>query len=355
MDFVNETTMEAGWTLGFEPDGRELLVVAVKATYNIPKNGEKLELAEEQVPLTEADEFTGEPGLSATLHETDYAHRKPFCDVLLNGCAYAPEEKPAKLVRVGLRVGSTNKSFNVVGDRIYDHGLFGTKPTPPKPFVKIPISYDRAYGGADPHPEKPDKIKTYMKNAIGVGYYPYSSGKHLVGKSLPNTEEIGKPVKNKTGNYQPMSFGPIGRNFSSRYPLSGSYDQKWFDNKAPFWPDDFDYRYFQAAPQDQQISYPKGGEQIMLTNLMPQAITNFSLPRMFMPILFLPYQADDKQVTANIDTVLIEPDSARFMMTWRVSYPLRRNCFELKRVIVGTTIDRSRGVDKSKKPCGCGG
>ena len=84
MDFVNETKVEAGWTLGFEPDGRELLVVAIKATFKIPKFGDEPELAENQVPLTAADEFTGEPGYSATLYETDYAHRKPFCDVLLN-------------------------------------------------------------------------------------------------------------------------------------------------------------------------------------------------------------------------------------------------------------------------------
>jgi len=66
MNFVNETKFEADWTLGFEPDGRELLVVAIKATFQIPKNGDEPELAEEQVPLTEADEFTGEPGFSAT-------------------------------------------------------------------------------------------------------------------------------------------------------------------------------------------------------------------------------------------------------------------------------------------------
>lgn len=335
MDFVNETKVEAGWTLGFEPDGRELLVVAIKATFDIPKNGEEPQLSKEQVPLTEADEFTGEPGLSATLYETDYSHRKPFCDVLLNGSAYAPGGKPAKSVRVGLQVGTMKKTFNVVGDRIYDRGLLAAKPTSPKPFVKMPITYDRAYGGADIHPDKPEKIKTYTENPIGVGYYPYSNGKHLIGKRLPNIEEIGKPAKSKTGNYKPMSFGPIGRNFASRIPFAGTYDQQWLDNLSPFWPDDFDYRYFQAAPQDQQIPYPKGGETVILGNLTPSGITKFQVPQISIPVIFIPYRGEDILQEAVADTLLIEPDQNRFMLTWRVPLPLRKNCFELRQTLVG--------------------
>ena len=338
MDFVNETKVEAGWTLGFEPDGRELLVVAIKATFNIPKNGDEAELAEEQVPLTEADEFTGEPGYSATLYETDYAHRKPFCDVLLNGSAYAPRGRPTKSVRVSLRVGLMNKAFNVVGDRIWDRNIISVKPTFRRPFTRMPISYDRAYGGADKHPDKPEKIKTYTKNPIGVGYHPYSNGKHLKGKPLPNTEEIGKRIKSKNGKYHPMSFGPLGRNFASRVVYAGTYDQNWLDNVIPFWPNDFDYRYFQAASQDQQIPYPKGGEPVILQNLTPDGLTKFLIPRISMPVIFVPYSGDYFTKKPVIDTVLIEPDHNRFMLTWRVSLPLRKNCFELYQVIVGKKL-----------------
>ena len=335
MDFVNETKVEAGWTLGFEPEGRELLVVAIKATFNIPEKGDEPELAEEQVPLTEADEFTGEPGFSATLYETDYAHLKPFCDVLLNGSAYAPGGRPAKSVRVGLRVGSMNKSFNVVGDRIWDRNILSVIPTPYRPFVRMPISYDRAYGGVDKHPDKPEKIETYTKNPIGVGFHPYSNGKHLKGKPLPNTEEIKKPIKSKNGKYYPMSFGPIGRNFEARVPFAGTYDQKWLDNIAPFWPDDFDYRYFQTTPPEQQIPYPKGGEPVILQNLTPEGLTKFQIPRVSMPVIFIPYRGEDIIKETVIDTVLIEPDKKRFMLTWRVSLPLKKNCFELRQVIAG--------------------
>jgi len=342
MDFVNETKVEAGWTVGFEPDGRELLVVAVKATFLIPDNGEEPTLAETQVPLTEADEFTSEPGLSAPLYETDYAHRKPLCDVLLNGSAYAPDGKPVKRATVGLAVGSMKKSFDVVGDRVWDKGLISSTPTPPRPFDRMPISYDRAFGGVDVSADDPNRRDTYLKNPIGVGYYPLTKGRALAGKPLPNTEESGKPVKSTTGKYLPMSFGPIGRNFESRIPFAGTYDQEWLENRVPYWPADFDHRYFQAAPADQHIPYPLGGEEVILRNLTPSGFEKFRLPSVSMPILFVPCRGTEKQLDGVVDTIVVEPDQGRFMLTWRVSFPLRRNCFEIKRTVVGKTLKSHR-------------
>lgn len=336
MEFLNQTKMRAGWTLGFQPDGRELLVVAVKATYSLPANGEAPSLAEEQVPLTEADEFTGKPGLSAILHETDYAHRKPMCDILLNGSAYAPGGRPTKSVIVSLQVGKMQKAFKVVGDRMWARRfIFFVKPTSPKPFIQLPISYDRAFGGMDRIENKPGKIKTYLKNPIGIGYYPLTKRKGLIGKPLPNTQEIGHPVKKVKGKFQPMAFGPIGRNFEDRIPYAGTYDQKWLDTRVPFLPEDFDYRYFQAAPREQQIPYPKGEEWVELKNLTPEGLTQFQLPKVYMPVLFIPHQGQDQLVEAVIDTLLIEPDQKRFMLTWRALFPLRRNMFEIRQVIAG--------------------
>ena len=335
MDFVNETKVEAGWTLGFEPDGRELLVVAIKATFRIPKNGEEPVLAEEQVPLTEADEFTGEPGYSATLYETDYAHRKPYCDVLLNGSAYAPGGRPTDAVRVSMRVGRMKKSFNVVGDRFWERDGLADRPSLPKYFDKMPISYDRAFGGSNVHPEHPEKIETYVKNPIGIGFYPYLSGDKLTGKPLPNTEEIGRHATKPSGRYRPMSFGPISRNFLCRIPFAGTYDQKWLKSKAPFWPDDFDYRYFQCTSPDQQMPYSKGGELVTLENLTPKGLKTFKLPVVSMPVLFIYHRHKDVQFDGVLDTILIEPDKNRFMLTWRASLPLRQNCFEIQQIVPG--------------------
>src|SRR5438094_752971 len=115
MDLVNETKLVAGYTMATDKTGREWLVVVAKGTYGIPDRPDcEPPLLEEQVPLVMTDMFTGEPGFSAPLYESDFSPRKPRCDVLLNGSCYAPGGKPAIQVQVGLRVGSLTKSFNVV-------------------------------------------------------------------------------------------------------------------------------------------------------------------------------------------------------------------------------------------------
>src|SRR5258707_15655457 len=134
MNLVNATKMQAGYTMGIQPDGRELLVVVVKGTFAFPTD-EKQEpkLAEEQVPLVMTDVFTGEPGFSAPLYEIDFAPRKPRCDVLLNGSCYAPGGKPAPNVPVGIRVASLTKSFNIVGNRVWKSGALTMVASSPEP------------------------------------------------------------------------------------------------------------------------------------------------------------------------------------------------------------------------------
>jgi hypothetical protein len=314
------TGMQAGYTMGMQP--------------TIPKNGEEPQLAEEQLPLIEADVFTGEPGLSAPVYESDYPPVKPRCDVLLNGNAYALDAKPAKKVPVSLRVGSISKSFNVVGDRVWKMGFLSSKAGEPIPFTVMPISYDRAFGGVDDKHKDPKKLKAYLTNPIGVGFHYHLHNDYVNGALLPNTEEINNPVKKPNGKYQPMSFGPIGRAWQPRSPLAGTYDQNWIDNVFPFLPADFDEAYYQAAPPDQQMPYPKGGEKITLVNLTPEGRTTFRLPKKSVLIWFFLKDGSEKDVQAVADTIMIEPDKGHFTVTWRAFLPLRKNMFEVELALI---------------------
>ena len=116
--------MIAGYTMGMKPSGREMLLVAIKGTFDIPANPrEEPRLAQQQRPLIEADTFTGEPGFSAPVYEVDYAPIKHRCDVLFNGCAYAPNGKPASKVQVGIKLAQMTKTFNVLGKRYWEAGV----------------------------------------------------------------------------------------------------------------------------------------------------------------------------------------------------------------------------------------
>jgi hypothetical protein len=335
MELINGTRMQAGYTMGMEPSGRELLVVVVKGTFQIPKNGEPVRLAPEQVPLVMADTFTGEPGLSAPLYEVDFAPRKQRCDVLVVGSAHAPEGRPVTRLPVGIRINGMSKSIAVVGNRHWQAGVSGISASDPEPFTIMPITYDVAFGGVDNKHEDPMKHDAFMRNPIGRGFHKHMRSDWVDGAPLPNTEELNRPVTRPDEVYAPMSFGVMGRNWEPRYKYAGTYDDKWLEDHFPFLPPDFDERYFQAAPLDQQIDYPRGGEEITLVNLAPESHIAFKLPMFDAPIHFFPKKGDKEDGSLKLDTIILEPDQGRFQMIWRATRPLKKNMFEVAQVLVG--------------------
>ena len=339
--------MEAGYTMGMNPDGRELLVVVVKGTFQIPESGQTPVLAPKQIPLFEADDFTGEPGKSATLHESDYAPFKPLCDVIFNGSAYAPGGRPVQKVQVMLQIGPVSKSFHVVGHRFWQKGLLSINPSRPVPFTVMPFFYDTAFGGVDFSHSNEKKYKAFMENPIGIGFYDNLKNEEIHGSGLPNTEALNKPITRPDGNYGPMGFGVIGRGWLPRYPLAGTYDQDWLDNTFPFLPADFDPAYFQCSPVDQQMPYPKGGERVGLVNLTPEGKTVFELPSKEIMVTYFLKNGKEKDVAAKLDTLVIEPDKGIFTLTWRASLSLKKNMFEVAFALISEgAADREKILQK---------
>ena len=152
---------------------------------------------------------------------------------------------------------------------------------------------------------------------------------------MPNTEEVNRPIQTPNDDYKPMAFGPVARGWSPRLQHAGTYDQGWIDNIFPFLPTDFNEAYYQAAPEDQQIPYPKGGEEVVLVNLSPEGRIAFNLPTIDVPVVFFRKKGDRHETQAVIDTVVIEPDKGVFSLTWRASLPLKKNMFEIPQVLVG--------------------
>jgi hypothetical protein len=334
MELLNATNMQAGYTMGMEPSGREHLVVVVKGTFTIPPTGEEPVPAESQVPLIEADTFTGEPGHSAPVYEADYPLRKPRCDLLVVGSAYAPGGEPVERVQVGFKVGSVSKTFHVVGDRLWQAGD-SVRPGHVLAFEQMPISYDRAFGGVDNFHRDQARHSAYMPNPIGRGFHAELDRALVDGTPMPNTEELNRPVERPNGQHQPMAFGPIGRGWTPRLQFAGTYDQDWLDDQFPFLPQDFRDDYYQAAPAAQQIIYPSGGEEVVLLNLTPDGRTGFRLPTVDVPVVFFHKKGGRTETKGVIDTIVLEPDKGIFTLTWRASIPLRKNMFEIVQVLAG--------------------
>lgn len=340
MDFVNATNLESGFTVGARPDGRELLVVVVKGTFTIPAQpADAAKLADEQAKLVACDVFTGEPGLSAPRYEIDFAPVKPRCDILLTGNAHAPGGKPASRVKVALHVGSWSKSFDVVGNRVWEVGFSGLHATSPEPFQVLPISYNNAFGGVDRTHADPARHRWYAANHAGVGYREFVLLlASIQGTPLPNTEETGKPINAPWTEHRPMAFGAVGRAWQPRAALAGTYDQAWLDRQFPFLPHDFNELYYQAAPTDQQTDHLQGGEVVELMNLTPDGQTEFRLPKMNVPIDVYMKRGGHERIFGKLDTLTIEPNQQRFLLCARTTIELQRGLHEVERVVVGRKL-----------------
>jgi hypothetical protein len=333
MELVNATRMQAGYTTARDVSGRWLLVVVVKGTFEMSdRSGRGLALAEEQVPLIASDEFYGDPGLSAPKYECDYAPSKRNCDVLLNATAYAPDGRPTDRMTVGAQIGNWSKSFSVIGNREW---LGVDRSSAPVPFVQMPITYDCAFGGIDLRHESPAQHAAFRANPSGRGYHYHLIPQWLAGSPLPNTEQSSVAIARPDGVYQPMSFGPIGRHWEPRVSFAGTYDDEWLDSVFPFLPQDFDERYYQGAPADQQIPKPEGAQQLRLFGLTPDGTWDCVLPDFAAPIQIFPKHGPREDLSAHADTIVIEPDLRRVTMTWRIARVLRRDPFEISQVLVG--------------------
>jgi len=335
MEFFNATNMLASYTMGMDKTGTESIVVVVKGTFNLPVDGTLPVLCETQIPFVEADQFSGEAGYCAVTYESEYAPFKHRCDVLVNGSACAPAGSQVSSLEVGIKIASITKTIDVIGNRFWFTGTGGIGVTSPQPFAKMPIDYNVAFGGIDDFHPEPDKRDAYMANPFGKGFHRQLQNELVHNTPLPNTQERGVTVSYPDKEYRPVAFGPIGRAWPERAQYAGTYDQAWIDDVFPFLPADFDERYFQAAPADQQCDYLQGGELVQLLNFTEQGRTSFNIPKIEVPVVYFCSQAEDQHDNAVIDTLIIEPDKGTFSLIWRSSLALKKSIFEVPQILVG--------------------
>src|SRR5262249_38723170 len=163
-------------------------------------------IAEKQEPPQFLPTYLGEMGLSSLLYEFELSGPKKGTDVLLNGHAYALGAKPVAQIHVTLKLHSINKTLNVVGDRKWERGAIGPSLASPAPFAKMPIVYERAYGGWDATNPDPRQQKIDLRNPIGTGIAARSE--HLLGRIAPNVEYPGHGFS-LTKSPPPAGFGAI--------------------------------------------------------------------------------------------------------------------------------------------------
>ncbi|MDR0701437.1 MAG: DUF2169 domain-containing protein [Azoarcus sp.] len=338
--------------------GREHMVIVIKAAWALPAPRQRPRPLSPS-PLSVVDEYYGAPGASAMRYGADYVRFKPRCDVLFDACAHAPANRPVRHLEACVRIGDWRKSLRVIGPRKWQQGQSGLTPTEPELFVRMPLHHGHAFGGTREYSQDgQDLSETLLDNPVGMGWGGAHTGHMLKGEPLPNLEYPEHPVRSPDGAYLPAALSAVGRHWQARSQYTGTFDEVWQRDVAPFLPKDFDERFHQCAPQDQQIGYPQGGVDVYLRNILAECPEyRFRLPTLSgMKVRILRRDYGTETLDAVADTLYFETQQKRFSVIWRTSTPIRRRIQEFDTIAVGAVNERwwqARSLGMGEGCAGC--
>jgi len=313
LQFKNETPFQGTISLLPDAEGIDTLFAIVKATLVL---GERLKLAEKQLPVTLADEYHGEPGKSSIKDPSNVSLTKPATDVLLLGTAYPPRGRPVTQMDVSLKAGPLSKTVRVFGDRVWEKRGVVPSMSNPQPFETMPLVWERAYGGMENKGMEP---RAEVRNPVGRGYHAKDGEKELNGSPLPNLEDPADLITSWKQSPGPACFAPICGHWEPRLSFAGTYDAQWQQERAPYLPTDFDSRFFQLAPPGLvAATYLQPGGWIEAHGVTPSGVLRVQLPPVHIEVTYI-VDGSPQPVPANLDTVLIEPDQNRLSLVWRAA------------------------------------
>jgi hypothetical protein len=379
--------------------------------------------------------------------ESDLSPYKPYCDVVVNANAYAPQGQASRKFKVQLHVAAKsqsvqlpelpqslnplqkpsalamtkwqrevediqeksaaddvliNKVLQVTGSRQWHQDWRGNwKLSEPELTLQVPIRYEYAFGGQcrldsddaraaniaetyrlapeqkKQHPQYPDTPAAHeacMVNPVGCGFMRqwYLDATESTVVTAPQIELSTQPYSEASLKQiieghepSPAGFGIIDGAWRQRMRWFGKFDetQTWAENKVPLLPEDFDFRYWNCAPEDQQCVHLQGGERITLVNLcahtVPYArkdssgntILQFVLPPQSLFVLLAGSQAQLSAEKLAIDTVIISPDEKKIELVWRVCLPADGE-FAEARLLHADEPDQLERLEQLRKPSG---
>jgi hypothetical protein len=308
---------------------RPLCVPVVKATYEISPNG-VLTLAEEQAPLELKGQRWDDTDESSDRYEPEVAFFKPATDVVLVGHAHAQERNTRELL-VALRVGPLQKGVRVIGDRAWFKSMGSISMTKPVPFERIPLRYERAFGGWDRSDPDAARHRFEPRNPVGTGFRS-KDGRFEEGVRLPNLEDPAQPLEDWGDTPAPAGFGFIGPHWQPRAAFAGTYDEAWEKSRKPLLPKDFNRKFLNAAsPGLIAPGYLRGDEPVVVANATPEGRLSFQLPGTPPPrVLVACHDQPDAWMQLNLDTVIVDTDAMKLFLLWRGHLVLQREPLEVR-------------------------
>lgn len=270
--------------------GRLRVTAIVKATYQVRPGG----VAVAAPPLPLFEDMPRDPTRPSSLvTASDLVPFKRHADVTVAGRVFPPRPGAARqLVEVAVARGAEvmlAKRLVAVGDR-------PSPEAPPAPLSVLPLEYERTWGGAG-----------VPSNPVGCG---------LGGDpTMPGFVDPRRPRA-------PVGLGPIGPSWAGRAAFlpAGLNTNRLLRENPISLQRDFDVRFFQSAPQDQWMTYLRGGEHLRLVGLHPElAVVTCRLPALHAFARLDGPNTRSRAVPLVGDTLWIDMDALLACVTFRGS------------------------------------
>lgn len=349
---------------GQESDQFEIVVI-VKRTYDIDPDG-RCHLADQQEPVHDdavPHEEVEPPRVSPPRFDNDCFAFKAATDLILQGAAYTYDSSRTQTT-VELQVGDVHRAIRVHGDRQCEWVRGLLQFTAAAAFERMPIRYDRAYGGQDVvalerngdeicdafDSVRPEwQLSTtspyhYPRNPSGVGYLIQADTESTVGLHVPNLEFPFDPITPERLAVKDVDGWMSG-------PLPACFDwseQSWFPRIAylGFVPShhtpaqavqeiqqgwathdllaqrsifNFEFRpeFAQGASAGLAIHDFSPTSVVQIRNMFPkQADVAVYLPGEIPQTRVVPKWKDAIPLKPHLGSVVIRPDESQVVMTW---------------------------------------
>lgn len=347
---------------GYDEQGKTILSVLCKRTYDVLGDGRTV-VSDTQEPLQ--DDFEPDPDNPKLLaRDTDLYPCKALTDVVVRGHAHGTGQRSFIAT---VQVGTFKKEVAVTGNRrctVTPTGRIVFSEA--EKIEKIPLRYDRAYGGLDSfaqevhgnplaplvkylNPEVDISGATpyaYPRNFAGVGYLIEPIPAAVERLVLPNLEDpsdrlapdrlaVGSPLRWPLMPI-PHSFGWVDPGTFPRLAYAGIvHDHERLsapiaEVQRGYAPPDIlaiksiaekaSLRFTNGASLGLQMPHLRGGEECLLGGVHPRApVWRFHLPKDHPEIQTDGRNGTLKRTRPVIHTVDIEPDRSRLSIVWRGS------------------------------------
>ncbi|MBK8258054.1 MAG: DUF2169 domain-containing protein [Polyangiaceae bacterium] len=327
MSVANASPFAATGVPLLAPDGREQVVLVVKATFTLSPN-DKLVIADDQIPVRLGDQPYRDDGIdSSILFPSDVGLAKRGVDILVVGEAVS--SKPVRVLDVAAKIGKQTVSLRVHGERVYYRSGGKVAVGPAAPFERKAIVYENAYGGATA-----DFQVIERRNPVGRGVCHHETD--LIDTKAPSIEHPAEPITSAADKPSPVGFGAIATHWQPRSNFAGTFNETWRKTRLPLMPLDFDIRYWNIAHPTMQVDSLPVQTPIAVLGMRDGPVFRFDLPDL--RITSFARTEDGKTLTLRpaVDTVLVVPGQNRVELVARAIFPMGRGKTSLREVRVTT-------------------